>query len=250
MSRGSRTLALIVLSDCRPREGHPATLASRGPRKRGRPIFQRPVIMGSQHKRVYARLPTRYARERQQSRKLGALPSPLWGGVGGGGSAILSQVAPETRNRITPLPNPPPQGGREHIESAATRVRGHHLPSPESASEARRRLASIAPMRACALLIQASAGARALGASCASSASAPARSPREAFASLRATTAAASLPGASSTRRMRTSFSAFICNRPSTPSGGGAPAACSAGASAENCRASVAAAATPQAPHP
>src|SRR5262249_28655034 len=37
------------------------------PRKRG-PIFQRPVIMGSQHKRVYARLPTRYARERQQSR--------------------------------------------------------------------------------------------------------------------------------------------------------------------------------------
>src|SRR5262245_15420831 len=122
----------------------------------------------------------------------------------------------------------------------------HHLLSPASASDARRRLASIAAARACTLLIQASAGARALGASSASSATAPARSPRAALASLRATTAAASLPGASSTRRRRTSFSAFSCSRPSTPSGGGATAACSAGASAENWRASVAAAGTPE----
>src|SRR5262245_4652225 len=127
MSRGSRTLALIDLSDCRPREGHPATLASRGPRKRGRPIFQRPVIMGSQHKRVYARLPTRYARERQQSRKLGALPSPLWGGVGGGGSAILSQVAPETRKRMTPITHTPPQGRRARVQSADARTTGRSL---------------------------------------------------------------------------------------------------------------------------
>src|SRR6516164_6334122 len=121
-----------------------------------------------------------------------------------------------------------------------------HLFSPASASEARRRLASIAAMRACTLLIQASTGARAFGGSSPSSATAPARSPRAALASLRATTAAASLPGASSMRRMRTSFSAFSCSRPSTPSGGGAPAACSAGATSENWRASVAAAGTPE----
>src|SRR5262249_20615495 len=182
--------------------------------------------------------------------KLGALPSPLWGGVGGGGPAILSQVAPGTRNRITPLPNPPPQGGREYIECAATGVRGHHyhhLLSPASASAARRRLASMAAVRACTLLIQASAGARALGGSCASSATVPARSPRAALASLRATIAVASLPGASSTRRMRTSFSALSCSRPSTPSRDGGSEACSsAGASAENCRASAAADGTPE----
>jgi hypothetical protein len=33
------------------------------------------------------------------------LPSPLWGGVGGGG--------PSMTHRATPLPIPPPQGGRE-----------------------------------------------------------------------------------------------------------------------------------------
>ena len=43
---------------------------------------------------------------------LGALPSPLWGGVGGGGHEIALRVA----NRVTPLPNPPPQGGREQTE--------------------------------------------------------------------------------------------------------------------------------------
>src|SRR5262249_46179319 len=34
----------------------------------------------------------------------------------GGGGAILSRVAPSSSHRITPLPNPPPQGGREHTE--------------------------------------------------------------------------------------------------------------------------------------
>jgi hypothetical protein len=43
------------------------------------------------------------------ARVLGALPSPLWGGGGGGGG--FTRISPTT---ITPLPNPPPQGGREH----------------------------------------------------------------------------------------------------------------------------------------
>src|SRR2546426_11931809 len=43
------------------------------------------------------------------------------------------------------------------------RVHQHHLPSPESASAARRRLASMAALRPCALFIQASAGATGLG---------------------------------------------------------------------------------------
>src|SRR5262249_47967506 len=157
-------------------------------------------------------------------------------GVGSFCEAII------VRHRTTPLPNPPPTQvgparlahdktrpgqargarGREQTEFAARGVHYHHLLSPESASDARRRLASIAAAPPCTLWIQASAGARALGASSASSATAPARSPRAALASLRATTAAASLPGASSTRRRRTSFSAFSCSRPSTPSGGGA----------------------------
>ena len=47
---------------------------------------------------------------------LGVFPSPLWGGVGGGGGAMLSQVAPSSSHRTTPLPNPPPQGGREQTE--------------------------------------------------------------------------------------------------------------------------------------
>src|SRR5262249_57599545 len=41
-------------------------------------------------------------------RALGALPSPLWGGVGGGGGAIVSQLARSLLHRITPLPTPPP----------------------------------------------------------------------------------------------------------------------------------------------
>src|SRR5205807_6691928 len=46
-------------------------------------------------------------------------PPPCGGGVGGGGGAIPSQVAPSLSRRITPLPNPPPQGGREQTEFAA-----------------------------------------------------------------------------------------------------------------------------------
>src|SRR6516162_10954274 len=41
---------------------------------------------------------------RDTYRALGVLPSPLWGGVGGGGSAILSQVAPASSHRTTPTP--------------------------------------------------------------------------------------------------------------------------------------------------
>ena len=45
------------------------------------------------------------------------LPSPLWGGAGGGGGCKMQLAVP---NRATPLPNPPPQGGREQTEFAAT----------------------------------------------------------------------------------------------------------------------------------
>src|SRR6516165_1059734 len=63
---------------------------------------------------------------RDPRRTLGVFPSPLWGGVRGGGRAILSQVAPPSSHRATPLPNPPPQGGREHTEfgEGADRVWG------------------------------------------------------------------------------------------------------------------------------
>ncbi|MDP2295801.1 MAG: DEAD/DEAH box helicase family protein, partial [Pseudolabrys sp.] len=44
-------------------------------------------------------------------------PSPLWGGVRGGGDAdSQSSSSP-------PLPNPPPQGGREQAEPAATKAK-------------------------------------------------------------------------------------------------------------------------------
>src|SRR6185369_13901334 len=46
----------------------------------------------------------------------GALPSPLWGGVGGGGSNWRMQLCAIT---TTPLPSPPPQGGREQTAVAA-----------------------------------------------------------------------------------------------------------------------------------
>src|SRR5262249_37407393 len=52
-------------------------------------------------------------------RALDALPSPLWGGVGGGGRAVCSQLASLSSHRATPLPTPPPQGGREQTEFAA-----------------------------------------------------------------------------------------------------------------------------------
>src|SRR5262245_16112147 len=63
-------------------------------------------------------------------------PSPLWGGVRGGGGAILSQVAPSSSHRITPLPNPPPQGGRQRTECGereAHRERGEEDRVGESA---------------------------------------------------------------------------------------------------------------------
>src|SRR6266705_2060534 len=41
------------------------------------------------------------------------LPSPLWGGVGGGGRATEALAAPLAADRTTPHPDPPPQGGRE-----------------------------------------------------------------------------------------------------------------------------------------
>jgi excinuclease ABC subunit B len=43
------------------------------------------------------------------------LPSPLRGGLGGGGPSSDARSSPQTS---TPLPNPPPQGGREQTESA------------------------------------------------------------------------------------------------------------------------------------
>src|SRR5262249_28887956 len=49
----------------------------------------------------------------------GEFPSPLWGGVRGGGGAILSQVAPSSSHRITPPPQPSPTRGE-----GAHRVRG------------------------------------------------------------------------------------------------------------------------------
>src|SRR5713226_4400927 len=52
----------------------------------------------------------------QMCRALGALPSPLWGGVGGGGREIRDACVAK---RATPLPSPPPQGGREQTECAA-----------------------------------------------------------------------------------------------------------------------------------
>jgi itaconate CoA-transferase len=63
-------------------------------------------------------------------------PAAGWGGVRGGGGAILSQVAPSSSHRITPLPNPPPQGGREHTEYGereAHRERGERDRDGESA---------------------------------------------------------------------------------------------------------------------
>jgi hypothetical protein len=52
----------------------------------------------------------------EQCRVLGVLPSPLWGGGGGGGRAIEAPALPHC---TSPLPSPPPQGGREQTELAA-----------------------------------------------------------------------------------------------------------------------------------
>jgi hypothetical protein len=44
-----------------------------------------------------------------------SFPSPLWGGVRGGGDAA-------SQNVTTPLPNPPPQGGREQASIRRTHL--------------------------------------------------------------------------------------------------------------------------------
>src|SRR2546427_6269005 len=62
---------------------------------------------------------------RNHYRALGALPSPLWGGVGGGGSAIPAQVAPSPSHRTTPTPAlraDPPHKGEGKMEFAARAV--------------------------------------------------------------------------------------------------------------------------------
>ncbi|MCB1536081.1 MAG: class I SAM-dependent methyltransferase [Rhodoblastus sp.] len=53
------------------------------------------------------------------------LPSPLWGGAGGGGRAILRQdpEAPISHDCATPHPNPPPQGGRESYSAPLAKLR-------------------------------------------------------------------------------------------------------------------------------
>src|SRR6266478_1554473 len=103
---------------------------------------------------------------RNSYRILGVLPSPLWGGVGGGGSAIPSQVAPSSSRRITPLPNPPPQGGREQTEFAACADSIPHEHAPETR---RRAMPMNAPLRSfiAALLLLASGSLLVPGASAA-----------------------------------------------------------------------------------
>ena len=49
----------------------------------------------------------------------GALPSPLWGGVGGGGRCWRTQLV---RTNNYPPPHPSPQGGREQTEFAVERI--------------------------------------------------------------------------------------------------------------------------------
>src|SRR6266566_4414249 len=57
-------------------------------------------------------------------RGFGGLPSPLWGGVGGGGRATPLQMVRPLSHRTTPLPTPPPQGGREQTEFVARECSG------------------------------------------------------------------------------------------------------------------------------
>jgi rSAM/selenodomain-associated transferase 2 len=74
---------------------------------------------------------------------LGVLPSPLRGGVWGWGSII---DAPLSAQRPTPLPNPPPQGGREQTESAARL--SIIIPVFNEASTIVAALEALAPLRA------------------------------------------------------------------------------------------------------
>src|SRR6516225_2311520 len=57
-----------------------------------------------------------FGHDAERCRGLGVLPSPLWGGVGGGGQCLRTLLAAQLR---PPLPTPPPQGGREQTEFAA-----------------------------------------------------------------------------------------------------------------------------------
>ena len=54
------------------------------------------------------------------------LPSPLWGGVGGGGRRVghIGATAPP------PHPNPPPQGGRKSRGSAAAYLNAYDPYAP------------------------------------------------------------------------------------------------------------------------
>src|SRR5262249_19389518 len=54
----------------------------------------------------------------QRGGTLGVFPSPLWGGGRGGGRNYFA-ASPAT---LTPLPNPPPQEGREQARRAAFAV--------------------------------------------------------------------------------------------------------------------------------
>src|SRR5215470_14647776 len=66
--------------------------------------------------------------------ELSPFPSPLWGGVRGGGPEVDAPLLPHAP---PPLPTPPPQGGREHTEfgegahrvcgEGAHRVDGTHI---------------------------------------------------------------------------------------------------------------------------
>src|SRR6266852_426351 len=72
------------------------------------------------------------------------LPSPLGGGVGGGGPSIEESAS---TNTATPLPNPPPQGGREREAAPGASephtVHGHHDATVRRPRVARPDLSSI-----------------------------------------------------------------------------------------------------------
>src|SRR5262249_14157183 len=109
-------------------------------------------------------------------RDLGALPLPACGkrvGVRGTFETRSPWKTPLTR--IASRSDLSPQAGRGGARGSC--VQSHHLLSPESASAARRRLASMAAVRACALLVPAPARPRASRRSCPRPAPPPARSP-------------------------------------------------------------------------
>src|SRR5262247_3798768 len=58
----------------------------------------------------------------QQHSALGALLSPLWGGVGGGGRAFLSQEVPPSSHRTTPSPPLPHKGGGSRLSLRLTLI--------------------------------------------------------------------------------------------------------------------------------